>query len=153
MKKQLQEQLKTLNRLYKWSDKIYSKIASNFGMNDTAFWILYAVSHSDEPITQNDLCNDWFYPAQTINSAVSNLLKKDWIKLEVIAGTKNKKKIILTEKGKEVSKAVIGKVDEIEKNAFLMFSEEERELYLSLFKRHLENLSKEEQKVIASLKD
>ena len=33
-------------------------------------------------------------------------------------------------------------VDEIERAAMLGFTEEERELYLSLFRRHLENLKK-----------
>lgn len=151
MDKKIQEQLQLLNRLYKWSDRIYSGIASHFGMNDTAFWVLYAISHTDEPLTQNDLCNDWFYPVQTINSAVSNLLKKGLIELEIIPGTRNRKKLILTQAGREIAKEVIGKVDEIESNAFLMFSEEEREIYLSLFQRHLENLTKEEERILDSL--
>lgn len=140
-----------MNRLYKWSDRIHSGIASHFGMNDTAFWVLYAISHTDEPLTQNDLCNDWFYPVQTINSAVSNLLKKGLVELEIIPGTRNRKKLILTQAGREIAKEVIGKVDEIESNAFLMFSEEEREIYLSLFQRHLENLTKEEKRMLDSL--
>ncbi len=153
MNSKIQEQLQTLNRLYKWSDKIHSGIASHFDMNDTAFWVLYAISHADEPLTQNDLCNDWFYPAQTINSAVRSLLKKGLVELEVIPGTKNRKKLLLTQAGSELAKEVIGIVDEIESNAFSSFSEEEREQYLSLFQRHLENLTKEEQRVLDSLND
>ena len=151
MDSKIQEQLQSLNRLYKWSDNIYSGIASHFGMNDTAFWVLYAISHTDEPLTQNDLCNDWFYPAQTINSTVSNLLKKGLIELEVIPGTRNRKKMLLTQAGRELAKEVIGVVDEIESKAFTNFSEEEREQYLSLFQRHLENLAKEEQRVLEQL--
>ena len=36
----------------------------------------------------------------------------------------------------------------MERNAFLKFSEEERETYLSLFKRYLENLAGEEKRVL-----
>lgn len=153
MDNKIQEQLRLLNRLYKWSDKMHSKIASHYGMNDTAFWVLYAISHSEKPLTQNDICNDWFYPVQTVNSAVSNLLKKGLVELEVIPGTRNRKKILLTKEGEKITGEVISKVDEIERNAFLMFSKEEREQYLFLFQKHLEYLTREENKVLDSLND
>lgn len=58
MNEQLQQQLQVLNRLYKESEHIYSRLASKLGMTDTAFWVLYAIAHSEEPMTQNDLCGD-----------------------------------------------------------------------------------------------
>ena len=151
MEQKLQQQLQTLNRLYKESDEIYRGIAGRFGLTDTAFWIMYAITHADEPCTQYDLCNDWFYPAQTMNSAVSNLQKKGLVQLVVIPGTRNRKQILLTEDGKKLAERTIGKIDEIERNAFSLFSEEERETYISLYKRHLENLRSEEQKVFENL--
>lgn len=147
----LEQQLQLLNRLYKESEHIYSKLASKFGMTDTAFWLLYAISHSEEPITQNDLCNDFFIPVQTINSAINNLRKNGLLELQVIPGTRNRKAILLTEKGKTFVKNTINKADEIEKNAFLLFDEEERELYLSLFKRHIEYLKSEEKRILDSI--
>ena len=93
-------------------------------------------------MTQNDLCEEWFFPAQTINSAVSGLVKKELVRLEPIPGTRNRKSIVLTEAGRELCGRTISIVDEIERAAMLGFTEEERELYLSLFRRHLENLKK-----------
>lgn len=153
MSQTLQQELQTLNRLYKRVDKIYSGLASRFGLTDTAFWVLYAISRAEEPLTQNDLCSEWFYPVQTINSAVSNLLKKGLVRLEVIPGTRNRKNILLTDEGKALASSTIQYVDEIERNAFCEFTEEERELYLSLFKRHLENLEREEKRVLDSIKE
>ena len=69
MNDRLQQQLQALNRLYKESEHIYSRLASMLGMTDTAFWVLYAITHSAELITQNDLCSDFFFPVQTIHSA------------------------------------------------------------------------------------
>ena len=43
---------------------------------------------------------------------------------------------------RELCGRTISIVDEIERAAMLGFTEEERELYLSLFRRHLENLKK-----------
>lgn len=151
MNEQLQQQLQVLNRLYKESEHIYSRLASKLGMTDTAFWVLYAIAHSEEPMTQNDLCGDFFFPVQTIHSAINNLRKDGLVELQVIPGTRNRKAILLTEKGKIFVANTINKADEIEKNAFLCFNEEERELYLSLFKRHIEYLKAEEKRVLDSI--
>ena len=142
MDEKLRNQMQTLDRLYKESDRICNDYAAHFGMNNTAFWVLYTLSHVDEPVTQNDLCKEWFLPAQTINSAVSGLVKDGLVRLEPIPGTRNRKSIVLTEAGRELCGRTISIVDEIERAAMLGFTEEERELYLSLFRRHLENLKK-----------
>ena len=147
MHDQLQQQLQVLNRLYKESDHIYSRLASKLGMTDTTFWVLYAIAHSEEPMTQNDLCSDFFFPVQTIHSAINNLRRDGLVELQVIPGTRNRKAILLTEKGQVFAANTINKADEIEKNAFLCFSEEERELYLSLFRRHIDYLKSEEKRV------
>lgn len=151
MEERLAQQLQRLDRLYKESDQIYRTLAARFDLTDTAFWIIYAIAHADVPLTQGDLCNDWFYPIQTVNSTVGGLVKKGLIRLETIPGTRNRKKMLLTAAGKQLAEQTIDKVDEIEKNAFLMFTEEERELYLALFTRHLENLRREEKRVLDSV--
>lgn len=148
MDDRLQQQLQLLNRLYKESEHVYSRLASKLGMTDTAFWVLYAITHAEGPMTQNDLCGGFFFPVQTIHSAISNLRRDGLLELQVIPGTKNRKAIILTEKGKAFAAATISKADEIGKNALLCFSAEERKLYLSLFKRHIEYLKSEEKRVL-----
>ena len=135
MDEKLRRQMQTLDRLYKESDRIGDDYAAHFGMNNTAFWVLYTLSRADKP-------EEWFFPAQTINSAVSGLVKKELVRLEPIPGTRNRKSIVLTEAGRELCGRTISIVDEIERTAMLGFTEEERELYLSLFRRHLENLKK-----------
>lgn len=151
MTERLQQQLQVLSRLYKESDHIYSSLASKLGMTDTTFWVLYAIAHSEEPMTQNDLCGDFFFPVQTIHSAINNLRKDGLVELQVIPGTRNRKAILLTEKGKNFVANTINKADEIEENAILCFSEEEREQYLSLFRRHIDYLKNEEKRVLDSL--
>lgn len=91
MDEKLRRQMQTLDRLYKESDRIGDDYAAHFGMNNTAFWVLYTLSRADKPVTQNDLCGEWFFPAQTINSAVSGLVKKELVRLEPIPGTRNRK--------------------------------------------------------------
>ena len=151
MNAQLQQQLQVLSRLYKESDHIYSRLASKLGMTDTTFWMLYAIAHSEEPVTQNDLCSDFFFPVQTIHSAINNLRRDGLVELQVIPCTRNRKAILLTERGQSFVANTINKADEIEKNAFLCFNEEEREQYLSLFRRHIDYLKSEEKRVLDSI--
>lgn len=68
MDDRLQQLLQILNRLYKESEHVYGKLASKQGMTDTSFWVLYAVTHTEGPLTQNDLCSGFFFPVQTIHS-------------------------------------------------------------------------------------
>jgi len=100
-----------------------------------------------------DFSNEWFYPIQTVNSAVSKLIKEDLVALEVIHGTKNRKKIVLTEKGKQFISKTLYKIDEIEMTVFSMFTQEERETYLSLMRRHIDTLKKEMSNAFASNND
>ena len=102
-------------------------------------------------MTQNDLCSDFFFPVQTIHSAINNLRKDGLVELQVIPGTRNRKVILLTERGKTFVANTINKADEIEKNAFLCFGEEERKVYLSLFRRHIDYLKSEEKRVLDSI--
>ena len=151
MSEHIQQQLQTLNRLCKESDHIYNRLASKLGMTDTSYWVLYAIVHSEEPLTQNDLCGGLFLPVQTIHSAISKLRRDGLLELEVIPGTKNRKAILLTEKGNAFAANTISQADEIEENAFQRFSEEERETYLSLLRRHIEYLKSEEKRVMDSI--
>lgn len=150
MEEKLRQQMQMLDRLYKESDRVCSNYSAHFGMNDTAFWVLYALSHTEGTLTQNDLCAEWFIPAQTINSAVSGLVKRGLVRLEQIPGTKNRKSILLTPAGEKFCRSSICRVDEIEREALLAFSEEERETYLALFRRHIENLKRASEKVFGA---
>lgn len=143
MDNRIEQQMNQLNRLYKESSDIYSIAAAQLKLTDTAFWLLYAVSHTDNEYTQMDFANDWFYPIQTVNSAVNKLVKDELVSLEVIPGTRNRKKILLTEKGGELIDSTFRKIDDVEKKTFLRFTEEEREAYLALMQRHIDMLKKE----------
>ncbi len=46
--------------------------------SDAAFWVLYALVTSCEPLTQNRIAADWGIPKQTLNSAVAAMVKRGW---------------------------------------------------------------------------
>lgn len=148
MNDSLQQQMETLNRLCKECSHIYGRLAAKLGVTESAFWVLYAITHSEEPLTQNDLCSNFFFPVQTIHSAINGLRSKGLLELQVIPGTRNRKAILLTEAGRAFAADTISRADEIEKNALLMFTEEDRALYLSLYQRHIAHLKSEAERML-----
>lgn len=44
-----------------------------------------------EEYSQQDICNAWSLSKQTVNSIVSNMVKKGYVYLEMVPGSKNRK--------------------------------------------------------------
>ncbi|MCM1023543.1 MAG: MarR family transcriptional regulator [Prevotella sp.] len=129
----LKEQMTEINRLCNESDEIYHCIAQSYGLSDSVYWILYVLYDSGEPISQSELCSDWCYSKQTVNSSVASMIKKEWITLETIPGTRNKKKIVLTRSGKRFCQKIIGETRDMEQAAFSKIPENDLRIFISSF--------------------
>ena len=145
----IRKQMLEISRLSEESDGIYHDIAQSYRLPDSVYWILYILYNYDEPVSLVDLCEQWAYSKQTINSSIASMIKKEWITLEALPGTKNRKRIVLTEVGREFCEQVIGETRKIEEAAFSRISEEERELFLSLFRRTNQYMREEYEKIHA----
>ena len=97
---ELRECLRQINRQYKEADEIYREAAAALGFSDSVFWILYPLSDPEQQYTQNDLGNEWFYPKQTVHSAIRKLADDGYVRLEAVSGKRKEKRVCLTEKGK-----------------------------------------------------
>lgn len=148
----LKRQMMEINQLCSESDGLYHDIAQKHGLSDSIYWILYILYNSDSPVSQTELCGDWFYSKQTVNSAISAMTKKGWISLETIPKTRNRKKVVLTEAGRLFGNEVIGGTYELEKAAFSRISEEDREQFLRLFRMTNEYMREEYEKRYVSQK-
>lgn len=69
------------NRQFNECNALYHAAAQRCGLSDAAFWTLYALVTSCEPLTQNRIAADWGIPKQTLNSAVAAMVKKDLLAL------------------------------------------------------------------------
>lgn len=138
--KELLEKRAEYNRLFKEQDYFYFQAASRANLSEASFWILYSICDSDTAWTQSDLCREWCYSKQTINSAVKKLEKMNFVELRMESGSGNRKEIVLTDQGRRYCEEEIMPLIQAELNALAAFSEEERELLLSLMRRQLEAL-------------
>ena len=144
----LQEQLRRFNTLWKAQDDIWQGAARNSNLPETAFWIIYILTTEDIPeLTQAELCDTWFIPRQTCNSAVKKLEREGLISLTTHKGAGNVKYLSLTDNGIAYAEKYIAPLTNADVLSFSSFTEEERELLLSLMQRQLDYLKKGTEKL------
>mgnify|MGYP001031903485 CR=1 FL=1 len=88
------------NRQFNECNALYHAAAQRCGLSDAAFWTLYALVTSCDPLTQNRIAADWGIPKQTLNSAVAAMVKKDLLALSPGKGAHSGKIVTLTAEGR-----------------------------------------------------
>ena len=106
------------NQVCKETNVIYHDYAAKNGISDTAFWIMYSVYYYGEGITQKNICEEWFYSAQTVNSSLKTMEKNGLIILEPSNDNKKEKQIHFTKEGLLLAEKIIKPVIEAEKQSF-----------------------------------
>lgn len=114
-----------LDQQLKLQDAIYHSAAVKCGLSDSAMWVLYVVSESGRDWTQQDLCRQCFFAKQTVNTAIANLVKGGFMKLEVLSGTRNQKRILLTEQGRALAAKTTACIRAAELRAYAVLGEDE----------------------------
>ena len=131
----------------KEQDAIYHGVAAGHGLSDTALWVLYFLNTTEGDCTQQDLIRQCFFSKQTINTAVAGLVKKGWLTLEMIPGTRNLKRLLLTPEGRAAAAETAEPMREAEKRAYGSLSEAELAQYLALTERLTQSLRKEMEEI------
>jgi len=131
------------NQLYKEQDELYRAAAVRANMSDAAFWIMYHLRDGKESMTQADLCKEWFFSKQTINSATASLVKMGYVELCNDKGKGNRKILSLTDAGIEFCITHVDYVAEAERKSFQCLNAEEQELVIRLMRKQLECFRKE----------
>lgn len=138
--------IKQLDEQMKGYDSIYHDAAVRYGLSDTAMWILYVISDETESYTQQDICRQCHFPKQTINTALNSLIKSGYALLEPITGTRNSKRIVITESGKAFAAKTTDKLKKAELIAYERFTEDELNFYLEMTERFNKYLREEAEK-------
>ena len=141
--KEIMDYIEQVEQQRKEQDFVYHNAAVKFGLSDTAMWVLYHVYASKDAVTQQELCRQCFFAKQTVNTAITGLSANGYVTLEVIAGTRNHKKILLTEKGTALAQNTIAPLMEAEARAYSVLSREELDAYLAMTTRLTVSLREE----------
>ena len=143
MNDNLKEQLKTINHQIKELSGVYRSILSRTGTSENEFWIWYTLLIMEGEYSQQDICDEWTLSKQTVNTIITNMVKKGYVELEVIPGTRNKKKIHVTEEGQKFGKQIILPIAEAEQKALEKIPMRERLACTSAFSKYISFLKKE----------
>ncbi len=139
--------IRQIEQQQKEKDYIYHSTAVRYGLSDTGMWVLYNVYAAADTVTQQELCRQCFFPKQTVNTAITRLIENGYMTLEVIPGTRNQKKILLTGKGTELAERTVGQLIEAEKRAYAALTPEELQAYLAMATRLTAALREETEKL------
>lgn len=138
MKKIENDSMKTVNCLSNDLDMIYHRAARKMGITDSVLVVLYMIYEKGDGCLLYDICVGSGLSKQTINSAVRKLEKDEMLFLKQDKG--NKKRVFLTEKGKEYMTATAARLYEAECKAFDDWEKEELDTYLRLMKKYIDSL-------------
>ena len=139
----LKKQLETFNQNIKEITSIYHNIALKLGISDGEFWVLYALLVLGGEYSQQNICDMWSLPKQTVNSVISNLKKKGYVFLETVPKTRNLKIIRLTQSGKIFGENTVMRIFEVEQRTLSKMLEHERQMYITLMGKYITLLREE----------
>ena len=85
----------------------------------------------------------WAYSKQTVNTIISHMVKNNYVTLEVVSGTRNRKNIRLTEKGKKFGESVIVPISNAEVRALGRIPLKERAACIAVLEEYTKLLKEE----------
>ncbi len=136
------EVLTTINTQLKNLAGIYRQWLGD-SISENTFWIWYGLLMMGENYTQSDLCSMWSLSKQTVHSIISQMEKNGYVTLEKIPGTRHKKRICLTERGRAYGDRLVMPMVQAEKTAIARLSQEEQQRFVQILTRYGELLSEE----------
>ncbi|NBI87546.1 MarR family transcriptional regulator [Lachnospiraceae bacterium] len=138
--------LSKYNGIVKENEDIYREFARRMGLSECAFWILYMLRTEYTAPIQSELCAQLHAPKQTVNSALKKLEADGYLLLGHTSDRRSKC-ITLTQKGARLCGQTIDKVVQIEREALGGLTDEEQEMFLSLFQKLTDLLKRQARKL------
>ncbi|MDE7325244.1 MAG: MarR family transcriptional regulator [Lachnospiraceae bacterium] len=130
--------MERLNYLLSEIDEVYHDAGVRLGVSDGAMKILYTLCVAGDRCLLCDVARLSGSSRKTIHSAVKKLVKEGIVSLEAKNG--RDKLVCLTEDGRALIKQTAQKVIEIENAIFDSWESKEREEYLRLLSKYLNDL-------------
>lgn len=140
---QVKRQIDVINQLIKELNSLYHIAAVKSGVSDGEICVWSMLLTTDKEYSQQDLCELLFLPKQTINSIISGLIKKGYVFLEHVPGTRNRKVIRLSDEGRNYGRKNIMWIFEAEQHA--MEDADPREIctLISMLEKYINKLKSE----------
>lgn len=143
MDESIRKQIDIIKQKIKELNSLYHIAARKSGISDSEISIWSVLLNAEEEFSQQDLCDLLYLPKQTVNSLISNFIKKGYVNLEHVTGSRNRKMIRLTEEGYLYGKSRVMWIFEAEQNAMEEASLQEMQVCISMLERYILYLKSE----------
>lgn len=130
-------ELKRYNFLVSEINGLFHEIAQSMGLADSTLRILYAVCNEGDSCLLSHIIRMTGTSKQTINSALRKLEGEGMVYLETEG---RQKRVCLTESGRSLAQRTAARVIAAENAVFAAWTEGEREAYIGLTQRYLDQL-------------
>ena len=137
-----QQQLDIINQRLKELNSLYHSAALKTGISDGEVCVWSVLLSSKEQYSQRDLAELLSLPVQTVNSIVSNMVKKGHVELAHVSGTRNKKTIHLTDEGREYGAREVEWIFDAEREAIAESDPEQIQAFIKLIDTYIKNLKR-----------
>lgn len=143
MDKTIKDQIDTINQRLKELNSLYHIAAMKSDITDGEISIWSALLESDGVYSQQDISDLLFLPKQTVNSIISNLVKKGFVYLEHVSGTRNRKVICLTEAGRDYGESKVRWIFKAEERALEQTDPEQVQACIEMIEKYISHLKRE----------
>ena len=117
-------------------DDVYHMLALKFGLSDSAMWILCTMREANRELTQSEIAQEMSMSRQTVNSAIKNLEKQGYLRLEAVFGDRRNKILSFTEEGEIFVKRTVDRVLSLEHQVFENLEVEEQEKITQILRKY-----------------
>ena len=131
----LTEELRRFNYIVGGIDQVYHEASLKLGLSDSAMAVLYTICGEGRSCPLSLIRRLSGLSKQTANSAIRKLESDGVIRLEAVDG--KQKSADLTDKGRVLAENTVAKVIAAENRIFESWTEQEREEYIRLTQRYL----------------
>lgn len=143
MDKSIKDQIDAINQRLKELNSLYHIAAIKSDITDGEISIWSVLLESDRKYSQQDISDLLFLPKQTVNSIISNFVKKGFVYLEHVSGTRNRKVICLTEAGRDYGESKVRWIFQAEERALEQTDPEQVQACIEMIEKYISHLKKE----------
>ena len=117
-------------------DDLYHMLALKFSLSDSAMWILCTMREANRELTQSEIAQEMSMSRQTVKSAIKNLVKQGYLRLEAVSGDRRNKTLSFTEEGEAFVKRTVDQVLSLEHQVFENLEVEEQEQITQILRKY-----------------
>ncbi|WP_203269583.1 MarR family winged helix-turn-helix transcriptional regulator [Streptococcus uberis] len=134
---------KKIVRILDQQKSFYENYAKENGLQGRSLQLLLWIYYNQKGVSQSYLVEKTLLSKQVVNATIQVWQKKGYIELVSTENDKRQKLVKLTEKGNQISKKILDPLETVEVRALSTLSNEERQLFQTLFSKYTQALKKE----------